>query len=91
MGELMINNLDQMKDLDSIATYRDEVQRNLQIAIALKEKIENEMHEISKDILKLRLRKMELEQVLDKHNLNCKTLTIEADRAKQKYFNLKMQ
>jgi hypothetical protein len=92
-----MSDLEQMKSLESICEYRDEQQRNYQIAMALKELVENEIYDISREILELQcqvknleVKKIDLRKALNKHKFECSRLAIEADRAKQKYFNTKI-
>ena len=88
--------LEELNDLDSLLTYKDEEEKELQLAISNRETIEAERYnlilkilELQREIKDCQIKKNVFDQSLNKTKAICSRLSIEIKRINSKYWNLK--
>ena len=92
----MDNDLDKLNDVDSLAHFISEKQKELQDAIVQREIVEDERYILSGEILEFqrmiqdkRIRKIELDRAINKSKAVCMTLELDIGRATQKFWSVK--
>ena len=92
----MNNDLDRLNDVDSLAHFISETQKELQEAIVHREIAEDERYILSGEILSLqrmiqdkRIKKIELDRAINKSKSICMTLALTIRRATQKFWAVK--
>ena len=92
----MDNDLDKLNDVDSLAHFISEKQKELQDAITHREIVEDERYILSGEILEFqrmiqdkRIKKIELDRTINKSKAICMTLALDIRRATQKFWSIR--
>ena len=92
----MNNDLDRLNDVDSLAHFISEKQKELQEAIVRREIVEDERYLLSGEILEFqrmiqekRIKKIELDRAINKSKAICMTLALTIRRATARFWSVK--
>lgn len=88
--------LETINDIDGLANFISEAQKELQTAILQREIIEDERYLLSGEILEFqrmiqdkKIKKIEMDRALNKSKVNCMTLALTIKRATSRFWQLK--